>query len=243
MIALTYVCSIVFAVAVIWRIYRQLRLPRHLRWELYPVKHEAGEKARYGGSYMEETGWWEKKRARSLLNELRYMVPEILLLRGLWVENRRLWWISFPFHFGLYLLFFTLGLVFIGAVGILSGEEIGAGSGSFSAFVYYLTILTGFLGLTLGTLGTVGLLSRRIQDPGLKNYSSFADYFNLVFFLLFFVTALSGWLFTDHDFSGARSYLYRVLTFGGHLGGLQKRPGFSESPPSSWPRFSWRTFR
>ncbi|MGA2957349.1 MAG: hypothetical protein ABSF48_16685 [Thermodesulfobacteriota bacterium] len=59
-------------------------MPLHVRWELYPVKHEAGKKAEYGGSYMEEPNWWGKKRERSLFNEIKYMVPEILLLRGLW---------------------------------------------------------------------------------------------------------------------------------------------------------------
>jgi len=66
------------------RIYKQITMPLHVRWELYPVKHEAGKKAEYGGSYMEERNWWGKKRERSLFNEIKYMVPEILLLRGLW---------------------------------------------------------------------------------------------------------------------------------------------------------------
>jgi len=29
------------------------RHPLHLRWERYPVPHEAAERARYGGSYVE----------------------------------------------------------------------------------------------------------------------------------------------------------------------------------------------
>ncbi len=30
----TYLCLAVFAAAVLWRIYRQLTLPAHVRWEI-----------------------------------------------------------------------------------------------------------------------------------------------------------------------------------------------------------------
>ena len=111
------------------RIYKQIAMPLHVRWELYPVKHEAGKKAEYGGSYMEEPNWWEKKRETSLFNEIKYMVPEILLLRGLKKENPRLWNLSFPFHFGLYLLIGTFIFLFIGALGMIFGTKIAPGKG------------------------------------------------------------------------------------------------------------------
>jgi nitrate reductase gamma subunit len=215
---LTYICLAIFVLAAIVRVYRQFSSPLHLRWELYPVKHEAGEKAAYGGSYMEETNWWEKERKSSLFNELQYMVPEILLLRGLWEENRKLWWISFPFHFGLYMVIGTFGLILIGAIGMAAGVQISPGNGGISLFIYYLTILAGFVGLILGTIGSGGLLYRRFSDPELKKYSSTTDYFNLVFILFFFVAALLAWLFADPSFSGARSYVYSLLTFSGQAG-------------------------
>jgi nitrate reductase gamma subunit len=200
------------------RVYRQFTLPLHLRWELYPVKHEAGKKAEYGGSYMEETNWWGEKRQSSLFNELKYMVPEILLLRGVWEENRKLWWTSFPFHFGLYMVIGTFGLILIGAIGMVAGVQIAPGSGGISGFIYYLTILTGFIGLTSGTIGVAGLFYRRLSEPELKKYSSPADYFNLVFLLFFFIAALLGWVFVDHSFDGARAYVYSLLTFSGQAG-------------------------
>jgi nitrate reductase gamma subunit len=215
---LTYACVMIFVVAAGAKIYRQMSLPLHLRWELYPVKHEPGKKAEYGGSYMEESNWWEKKRHSSLYNEAKYMIPEILFVRGLWEENRKLWWISFPFHFGLYLMIGTLGLLLIGAFGMIAGAGIGPESGGWSSFLYYLTILAGFFGLTLGTLGAAGLLWRRLSDQDMKKYSSFADYFNLVFLLLFFVVGLLAWLFFDHAFDGARAYMYSLLTLGGQAG-------------------------
>jgi nitrate reductase gamma subunit len=214
----TYLCVGIFILASAVRVYRQLTLPLHLRWELYPVKHEAGKRAEYGGSYMEESNWWEKKRQSSLYNEAKFMVPEILLLRGVWEENRKLWKLSFPFHFGLYMLIGTFILILIGAVGMLFGAKIAPGGG-IGSFLYYLTILAGFVALVLGTIGAAGLLYRRLGDPEMKNYSSPADYFNLGFILFFFGVALLAWLFVDHSFDGARSYLYSLLTLSGEGGG------------------------
>ncbi len=60
-----YLCLIVFTLAVIARFFKWSRMPMHVRWELYPVAHE-GKKAHYGGSYLEESKWWQKKREVSL---------------------------------------------------------------------------------------------------------------------------------------------------------------------------------
>ena len=216
---LSYFCFIVFLIAATLRIYRQLTLPVHLRWELYPVKHEAGDKAAYGGSYMEESNWWERARKRSLFNELKYMIPEILLLRGVRDENRRLWWVSFPFHFGLYMFMGTFLLLLLGAILMCFGFQVSPLGGGINSLIYYLTIFVGMIGMTCGTIGTAGLLSRRLTDLGLKNYSSFADYFNLVFLLSFCGSALLTWLFRDLSFDGARGYIYALLTFGGQAKG------------------------
>jgi len=211
---ISYLCIVVFLSAVGLRIRKQLKMPVHFRWELYPVQHEPGKKASYGGSYMEEVNWWEKKRRKSLINEIKYMVPEILLLRGLREENRTLWNVSFPFHFGLYLLFATLFLLFLGAIILVSGGKVSPGAGAFSSLVHYLTIVTGFLGLILGTLGVVGLIHRRLKDPNLKNYSSPLDFVNLFLFLLFLGVSLPAWVLFDHSFEGARGYIYSLITFG-----------------------------
>jgi nitrate reductase gamma subunit len=217
---------VVFLLAAGLRVYRQLKLPLHLRWELYPVKHEAGKKADYGGSYMEELNWWEKEIKSSLYNELKFMIPEILFLRGVWKENRQVWKVSFPFHLGLYMLLATLVLLFVGAVAMIFGAKITAGGSTLSSLIYYLTILVGFIGLTLGTVGGTGLIYRRVSDPALKNYSSFVDYFNLAFLFLFFVSGLLTWLFHDHAFDGARAYIYSLLTFGGQPEGYTASRSF-----------------
>lgn len=208
------------------RVYKQMKLPLHVRWELYPVKHEGGKKAEYGGSYMEELNWWEKEKKSSLFNEIRYMVPEILFLRGLKKENPRLWNLSFPFHFGLYLMIGTLGLLFLGAFSMVLGFPIAPGRGILSSLIYYLTILLGCLGLTMGTGGTAALFRRRLRNPELRNYSAFSDYLNLVFIFVFFHISLLAWLFHDHAFDGARAYVYSLLTFGGTPEGMAESQTF-----------------
>ncbi len=202
------------------RVYRQMKQPLHVRWELYPVQHEPGGKAQYGGSYMEELNWWEKEKKSSLFNEIKYMIPEILFLRGLKKENPRLWNLSFPFHFGFYLMIGTLELLVLGAFAMVLGFPIAPSRGVLSSLIYYLTILFGFLGLTLGTAGTAGLFRHRLRDLELRNYSAFSDYLNLAFIFVFFLISLLAWLFHDHAFDGARTYVYSLLTFGSIPAGM-----------------------
>ncbi|MGB9699135.1 MAG: respiratory nitrate reductase subunit gamma [Thermodesulfobacteriota bacterium] len=212
LIFFTYTCFIIFLIGVAGRIYRQKKLPLHLRWELYPVKNEPGAKAQYGGSYMEEPNWWEKERTSSLGNEIKYMIPEILFLRGLWEKNRQLWCLSFPFHFGLYLILATLLLLLLSALAMIRGIRISPNYGGLSLLLYYLTIFSGFLGLTLGAIGAVGLLIRRWRDPELRAYSNIADYFNLLILLGFLVVAFLSGLFYDPTFDRARAYVHALLT-------------------------------
>jgi nitrate reductase gamma subunit len=154
------------------------------------------------------------------------MIPEILFLRGVREENRRLWEFSFPFHFGLYLLLATVALLIAGAGTLMGGGQVAAGETLLSSLIYYLTILTGFLGLTLGAVGSAGLIYRRASDPGLRNYSSGSDYFNLAFFFLFFVCGLLAGLLHDPGLDGARAYIYSLLTLGGQPAGYMSARSF-----------------
>jgi nitrate reductase gamma subunit len=210
----TYFCLAVFLAAVLLRIYRQMTLPVHVRWEIYPVQHETAEKAAYGGSYMEGLNWWEKKQERSLFNEIRYMAPEILLLRGLWHQNKRLWWMSFPFHLGLYLMLATFVLLLISAVFTLWDFDAFAEGGVFRTIVDGLVVTAGWMGLIAGVLGSLGLLYKRLTDRALRNYTTFSDYFNVFFILIFFLCALLAALFADPSLNAAKAYVLGLLTAG-----------------------------
>ena len=74
---LTYLGLAVFILAVLKRIVAYKKNPMHLRWELYPVAHEGGGRAAYGGSYLENSDWWTKNREVSLFGEVKVMVPDM----------------------------------------------------------------------------------------------------------------------------------------------------------------------
>ena len=177
--------ALVFVLATIARAVQYARAPLHLRWELYPVPHEAPERVAHGGSYFEQSEWWKQPRKRRLLGELRVMVPEILFLHALRTHNRSLWYRSFPFHFGLYLLAGTTLLAFEAAVlsRLVPGLE--------SDWAWRLLALTvassGTAGVVLSVAGALGLLHRRLTDPALRVSTTPGDIFNL----LIFVVALS----------------------------------------------------
>lgn len=214
---LSYLCILVFILAAGYRVYRQLTLPVHVRWEIYPVQHETTDKLAHGGSYMEEVNWWEKKRESSLLNELKYMAPEILLLRGLWKENRTLWRVSFPFHFGLYLMIATFFLLLLHAFLTLWGILAFAADSAIRTLLDGLIVFTGWIGLILGIIGSLGTFYRRLADPELRDYSSFADYFNILFIFLFFLSAFVACLLGDPFLEGAKAYTFGLLTGGRSL--------------------------
>ena len=155
------------------------------------------------------------------------MLPEILFLRGLWKENRTLWWVSFPFHFGLYLMIATFGLLLVHALVTLWSDYPAASGGTIKSLLDGLIVVTGWTGLILGNIGSLGLLYKRWTDPELRSYSSFSDYFNLLFIFLFFFSALVASVFTDPLLEGAKAYAFGLLTGGRPLNGYA--PGQSIS--------------
>jgi nitrate reductase gamma subunit len=143
----TYLAILVFIIACMIRGFQYARMPLHLRWELYPAPH-------------------------GFMDELAFMCIEIFFLKSLWESNRKLWFCSFPFHLGLYLLIATL---------VLLALDVFTGINFQPAFK-----ITGPLGLGLGIIGACGLLTLRLSDPSLKIYTTHGDIFNLVFFIVTF---------------------------------------------------------
>jgi len=210
---ITYAALATLVIAVAGRAIRFYRLPVHLRWELYPVAHDL-ERVSHGGSYLEQLNWWTKPRRTSLIGELLVMVPEMLLIKALWENNRALWYRSFPFHFGLYISIGAAGLLLLGAAAELLGFPVKAtaDAGMIGMALYYLPILAGYTGLGLTLLGAIVLLHRRLSAPELRNYASPAHVFNLAIFIAAFGFALLASVVRDHDFSLARGYLQSLLS-------------------------------
>jgi nitrate reductase gamma subunit len=208
---ITYLAIIVFVAAVLKRIIHYITNPQHVRWELYPVAHDA-KRASYGGSYLEEVDWWQKERKVSWIGELKVMIPEIFLLKAVWENNRPLWFLTYPFHLGLYLTVAFLVLLILGAIGQLSGSPVGS-DGALMNVVSALTKLAGPLGFILTIIGALGLMVKRSTDPGLRNYSTVSHFFNLVLFAVTMAVALIVWLTVDPAFAMARTFVANLISF------------------------------
>ena len=180
LVVVAWILLAVFIVAFVLRTIRIARLPVHLRWELAPVPHEKG-KSRYGGSYLEEYEWWTKPREKDLVREASYMLQEILLLKSVWEHNRGLWWFSFPFHIGMYVL------IAAGASLLLRGVLEAAAVQTAGEWGSGISILAG-VGFALGGIGALGLLCKRLAEPRLRDFTTPAALFNLILLLAIFVT-------------------------------------------------------
>ena len=209
---LVYISFVFFVCAFAMKAIKYARMPIHLRWELYPVAHEVGHAS--GGSYLEELDWWTKPRKQSLLGELRYMAREGLLFEKCYRKNRGLWYFTYPFHMGLFLLIGWLFLLFIGALMIASGVSITDSASTWAMLIHYLTVGVGVAGLMLGALGCIGLIIKRSTDENLRLYTSPIDYFNLSLILAILLSGLSSWYFFDPSFAAAREFIKSLITLG-----------------------------
>jgi nitrate reductase gamma subunit len=135
----------------------------------------------HGGSYFEGSEWWTAPRHFNLAGELRVMIPEMLFLEALRKSNRALWYRSFPFHFGLYLLAGSAGLLLLAAFAVVLGG--GLPGGPFGSVLRWLAATTGIVGLVLSFCGACALLQRRLSEPSLRSYTTVGDIFNLAFFV------------------------------------------------------------
>jgi nitrate reductase gamma subunit len=200
----------VFVIAVIARFFMWKKMPLHLRWELYPVAHE-GKRAQYGGSYLEETDWWKKPRDVSMVSELSAMFMEIVFLVAVKEHNPKLWLRTFPFHFGLYLVAGCTVLM-LGA-GILATAAPSVLAGGLGDLLQKLILVFGVGGLCLGLLGALGLIERRLSDPGLRDFTTGADFFNLIFFVVTFGAALLTFILVDRDFALVTGLVVGLVTY------------------------------
>lgn len=195
---------IVFVAAVAVRFIRIRRYPVNMRWEIYPIPHE-GKRALYGGSKLEEADHWTKSHKPDRLMELRFMLLEMVFIKGLFDHNRKLWWRSFPFHFGLYLLAGFIGLLVLGAAAQLGRITF--------APLNAATVIFGVAGLILSLIGAAGLLYLRLFDADLKPYTNFSHYFNLAAIIAVEALALVMWRTADPDFALTRAAIAGLITF------------------------------
>jgi len=193
------------------RIVSYVRLPRHLRWELYPIPHE-GARAAWGGSYLENLDWWTRPLPHDRRAMLRAMAAEILLLRGVREHNPALWRWSWPFHAGLYLLAASSALLAAGGVAESLGGLRLAERNGFLLAVHHATRLLEWCGGALAIAGTAGLLARRGVDRALRTYTPPAAWLNLGFLLAVLATGLAARATVDPGATLLRARVGAILT-------------------------------
>lgn len=209
--AVIYGGFLAFVVGCVVRAVTYARKPLHLRWELYPVPHEEASRAKYGGSYFETVDWWTKPTSRNLGGELKVMVPEMLFLKALRDFNRKLWRLSFPFHFGLYLLLGSVVLVVLTATGSFIWPNLRVTS--LGIVLHAVYTVAGCGGAALAIFGCLGLLYRRLTDDDLKSYTVPADVFNLALFIFTMGALAAGYLFRSSTSPSVAALVKGLVTF------------------------------
>jgi nitrate reductase gamma subunit len=208
-----YASLLIFLLGIVIRIVKITRMPIHLRWDLYPIPHEKG-KAHYGGSRYEEPNWWTRPLAFSRTGELAEMAREIFAIKTLHRNNRKLWYFSLPFHWGLYSLTICIVLLIIGALFEIGGLDISANSVSPFGKFYGLLIATfGLLGWSLGLFGALGILVTRSFSNEYRKFTLLSDYFNLFLLIALFVAGLSVWASVDRSYYFHRALAHNLVAF------------------------------
>ncbi|MBO4335938.1 MAG: nitrate reductase [Desulfovibrio sp.] len=188
--------------------------PLHVRWEIYPVPHE-GKKAAYGGSFMENSDWWTKVRHVEHFYDILGIFKEVLLLEATFKHNHTLWFRTYPFHFGLYMLmggsiilFFTVLAGLLGASPLWNPQEM-EGFVTFIHNVLNSVVLIGALAI-FG--GGIALICRRMNDEGLAVYSSREHFLNIGVFVLFAFLTLMTWACNADYVILAATFMHNLLT-------------------------------
>lgn len=214
MSALIYVLAYLSILAcvgfIVAKVMGYLKKPVHLRWELYPVAHETHGRAAYGGSYLEETNWWQQKQESSLVGAITGFLQEALFLHATLKHNFQLWLRTYPFHVGFYLVVGALGLTVLGAIGKMFGATDTSIFWSLCGNLAQACNLIGFLGILCGALA---LIQRRLTTPDLRKFSTPEHYFNLGLCALFAALGLLLWLTTPSFYMLGRDFFYNLLTF------------------------------
>jgi nitrate reductase gamma subunit len=197
-IGFAWTSIVLFIAAAAYKFFRIASMPLNLRWEVYPVPHETGERHKYGGSYMEEVDWAKKTKTTSRISELKEMGAEIFFLKRIRRHNPYgIWPYSMAMHWGLYLL---VGWIVL--LAIADWIPVSA----------VLAILIGIASFILGIIGATGLILKRANNQDLNLYTSPVDYFNLGFLIAIFGTGFVSWVI-DPGFLGHQAYIQSLITF------------------------------
>lgn len=217
--AACYSALLFFVVASAVRVRKYSNVPQGLRWELYPVPSEAQRE--HGGSFLEENEWWEKPISFSKAAELKELFGEMLFIKRLYNSKRKVWYFSFLFHGGIYLILGWFVLILLGGLTQLFLYPVSLGAWSaypavWSQLLFYLTVGFGYAGVVAGSVGALGLLAERLGDGDTRDTSEPVDYFNLLFAFALLASGAAA-LTADPSFNVARAFASYLVSGAGAL--------------------------
>ena len=205
-----YVCLLTFLIVTAKKIIGFATMPRHLRWDLYPLPPRGA-----AGSKYQLVDFHKVKQPVCWMDEFKFMFMEMIFIRKAYQNNPKVWAGSFPMHMGIYLSAKWLVLLCIGIL-VEKGWQlpVAAGTGNgWLSLLYYATVIIGSLAFVSGLCGAVFLLYLRLTDEGLRDMADFPAYINLGVLISLFGSALWAWLAVDQDFALIRGHLGAVFTF------------------------------
>ncbi|MCX7781111.1 MAG: hypothetical protein N2491_09400 [Negativicutes bacterium] len=204
---MVYLAIAVFTVVTAYKVHAIMNMPRHLRWDLYPVPHQGPE-----GSKYQKVDFYKLPKQFSLTHELKEMGEEIFFIKRAFLNNRKIWRGSYLLHLGFYIGTAWLALLVAGAVMEIAGVRVSA-AGGLASLIYYLTIAAGVASFVFGLAGTLWLFHLRVHDEEMQAVSDAVSYMNLGLMLLLFGTGFAAWLFADPTFALLRAQVAGLLTF------------------------------
>jgi len=213
--SLTYFAYVFIVFMYTWKAVKYLRLPIHLRWELYPVMHE--QHYRYGGSRMEQIDGRKGRRKGGLIRSILYLLKEYVSLSEYYKRQKAYWSVIYPWHAGFILIITFHILAFFGALIMLAGAPVTAGSPVLLGKVFYFVmLLCGVVSFSAGLVGSIGVMIKRIVDTNLRDYAAPQQYFTYLFCLAVFGSGLYSWWFVDPTFSEYRQFWAGLVTLHPH---------------------------
>jgi nitrate reductase gamma subunit len=208
----TYVGYIFIILMYSIKIVKYLRLPIHLRSEIYPFV-PSGRFSREE-SYFEDLEWWAKPWRRRMAGRVLFLVKDYFVLSEYFHRHKSYWLALYPWHIGFISIIAFHVLSFFGALVSILGAPVTPGSSSLlGAFIYHLSLYVGVISFLTGFVGSIGILMMRLTDKSLKDYATPLNYFTYFFLLAVFLSGLYSWYSADPTFAEYRAFWKGVITF------------------------------
>lgn len=204
-----YIAVLIFVTVTAYKVIGYVNMPRHLRWDLYPVPHQGP-----AGSKYQKVDYNKMPAFVSAFHEMKAMSQEMLFIKKAFDHNPKLWMGTFPLHIGLYLCALWLTCLTLGA-GLEAAHitDFEAADSIFVMAMKYFTLSSGVLGLMAGLVGSLILIWQRYTEEDLRRMSDFVCYLNLYLMVFLFGSGFAAWATADLNFEIIRRHIVSLLQF------------------------------